>query len=94
MAVEGGRKVSARRLDYSPLVDEIVVHLDQHDAVISLYKTGVRVTLWEAGACRLLYIDRIPFNEYPEIVGLVLCDELLYRECRALVDGLVNEVLE
>lgn len=83
-----------QRLDYTPILDEVTVFMGDHDAVVSLYHYGVRVTLWRAGEHRFLYTERLRFSDYPELRAMCFCDGLLYAECAALVEGLVCEVLQ
>lgn len=72
------------------ILDEVTVMTDTHDATVSLYRGGVRVTVWSVTRWEMLYTEYISFFDYPEIAeSLVVCDGLIYRECATLVDGLL-----
>jgi len=73
------------------ILDEITMMGDDHDTTVTLYEYGVRVTVWSAVRWEMLYTERISFFEYPELVSLVVCNRLIYRERAALVDGLLAD---
>jgi hypothetical protein len=72
------------------ILDEVTVFSDNHDATVTLYRYGIRVTVWSNTHWEMLYTEQISFFDYPDIAAaLVVCDGLIYRECAALVDGLL-----
>lgn len=77
------------------ILDELTVFGDDgenYDATVTLYPYGVRVTLWSRVRWEMLYTEHISFFDYPDLTQtLVVRHGLIYRECEALVKGLLAE---
>lgn len=79
------------------ILDEVHVLTDTLDAdtyvaTVTLYRYGLRVTVWSATEWEVLYTEHISFYDYPDIASsLVICDGLIYRECVLLVRGLLPD---